>query len=161
MSEHHMQHTEWNYTIWFTLLKWSDRISKLRLTKLQTALYPSHTVRRLRYDLQNRPDRRWSPLGRCEISQSAVAALQIAVRSPRSPRSPLSLNMLKTSAVRSPWKQVTIASQLTRRRVAAGTPRAPWHRSVVAQGARSIAVGSLSGYAYKFGKISAILSRHQ
>ena len=33
-----------------------------------SALYPSHTGRRPRCDLQNRPDRRWSPLGRCEIS---------------------------------------------------------------------------------------------
>ena len=37
MSEQHMKHTEWNYIIWFTLLRRSDRISKLRLTKLQTA----------------------------------------------------------------------------------------------------------------------------
>ena len=48
------------------------------------------------------------------------------------------LNMLKTSAVRSQRKQVVITSQLTRRRVAAGTPRAPCHRCDVAQGARSL-----------------------
>ena len=41
MSQHDMKHTEWNYIIWFTLLGWSDRILKLRLTKLQLALVNS------------------------------------------------------------------------------------------------------------------------
>ena len=56
------------------------------------------------------------------------------------------LNMLKTSAVRSPWKQVAITLQLMRRWVAAGMPRVPCHHSDVAQGTRSIAVGLLLGY---------------
>ena len=60
--------------------------------------------------------------------------------------------MLKRSAVRLPRKQVAVASQQTHRRVVAGTPSTPWHRSDAAQGARSIAVGSLSGYAYNLAK---------
>ena len=60
--------------------------------------------------------------------------------------------MLKISAVRSPQKQVSVASQQTCRRVAGGTPSAPQHGSDVAQGTRSIAVGSLSGYAKNLAK---------
>ena len=36
MSQQDMKHTEWNYIIWFTLLRWADRITKLRLTKIGT-----------------------------------------------------------------------------------------------------------------------------
>ena len=41
MGEQHMHHTEGNYILWFALFRWSDRISNLRLTKLQTALVNS------------------------------------------------------------------------------------------------------------------------
>ena len=78
-------------------------------------LYPSHTGRRPRRDLQNRPDRRWSPQGRCEISQSAVAALQIAVRFPRSPRSPPSFEHAQN-------KRSEVAAETGRRSIAANTP---------------------------------------
>ena len=99
----------------------------------------------------------------CKIGQIAADRRRVIVRSHRAPwqrcRSQWGpqghrevLNMLKTSAVRSPWKQVAVASQQTRRKVAGGTPSAPWHRSDVSQGACSIAIGSLSGYAYNLAK---------
>ena len=97
----------------------------------------------------------------CKIGRIAADRHWVAVRSHRAPwqrcRSQWGpqgrrdrrqvFNILKTSAVRSPRKQVAVASQQTRCMVAGGTPIAPWHRSDVAQGARSIAIGSLSGYA--------------
>ena len=96
----------------------------------------------------------------CKISQIAADRHWVVVWSHRAPwqrcRSQWGLqgrrgrrqvlNMLKTSAVRSPRKQVAVESQLTRRRIAAGALGAPWLLSDVAQGARNIAVGSLSGY---------------
>ena len=36
MGEQHMCHTGWNDINWLILFRWSDRFSKLRLTKLQT-----------------------------------------------------------------------------------------------------------------------------
>ena len=102
----------------------------------------------------------------CQIGQIAADRRRVVVRSHRAPwqrcRSQWGpqgrrcrrqvLNMLKTSAVRSPRKQVAVASQQTRLKVAGGTPSAPWHRSDVSQGARSIAMGWLSGYALNLAK---------
>ena len=70
-------------------------------------------------------DRRWV----VERSLSAVAALQITVRSPRSPRSPPSFEHAKKAQ----WGRRGNTS--------------PEHRSKRARGTRSIAAGSLTGYA--------------
>ena len=99
----------------------------------------------------------------CKISQIVAGRLWVFVRSHRAPWQRCGsqwglqgrrgrrqvLNMLKTSAVTSPRKQVAIESRLMRRGVAVGAPGAPRHLSDVVQGAHSIAVGSPSEYAKK------------
>ena len=98
----------------------------------------------------------------CKISQIAADRRRVVVRSHRaswqrqiavrSPRSPPSFEHAQNKRSEVASKQVAVASQQTRRKVAGGTPSAPWHRSDVSQGARSIAIGSLSGYSYNLAK---------
>ena len=146
------------FTLRFAIVTlWIDTLWKLThvLTTQWCILHASHSF-------ANTPVTQDGDLAAiCKIGQIAADRRWVVVRSHRAPwqrgKSKWSLqgrrgrrqvlNMLKTSAVRSPRKQVALASQLTRRRVAAGTPRAPCHRSDVAQGARSVAVGSQSEYA--------------
>ena len=119
-------------------------------------LYIRHAGWRPCCDLPNQPDCCWLLLGHCEVC-GTVAALQISVRSPRLPRLLASFGHAENNAVRSQRKQVAIASQLTRRGVAASMPRAPWQHSNVAQGICSIAVGWLPGHAQIWQNVGQIV----